>query len=63
MNLPGNLKRIRKERNMTVYELAALVGTTEASISRYETGKRELPVKMAKKIAAVLKTEWWKLYD
>ena len=48
---------------MTITELAGLVGTTEASISRYETGKRELPVKMAKKISEVLKVDWWKLYD
>ena len=63
MNLPGNLTRIRKDKRLTLSELARMVGTTEASISRYETGKRELPVKMAKKIAAVLEVEWWKLYN
>lgn len=63
MGYPVYLKEIRKKRNLTVAELAERVGTTEASISRYETGNRKLPVEMAKKIADVLKVKWWKLYD
>lgn len=63
MGYPVYLKEFRKKRNLTVAELAERVGTTEASISRYETGSRKLPVEMAKKIADVLKVKWWKLYD
>lgn len=63
MGYPVYLKEIRKKRNLTVAELAERVGTTEASISRYETGSRKLSVEMAKKIADVLKVKWWKLYD
>ena len=63
MGYPVYLKEIRKKRNLTVAELAERVGTTEASVSRYETGRRKLPVEMAKKIADVLKVKWWKLYD
>ena len=48
---------------MTIGELAERVGTSEATISRYENGKRNLPVDMAKKIAEVLNIQWWKLYD
>ena len=58
-----NLTELRKEKKLTVCELARQVGTTEASISRYETGSRKLPVEMAKKIAEVLKVKWWKLYE
>ena len=63
MGYPVYLKEIRKKRNLTVAELAERVGTTEASISRYETGSRKMSVEMAKKIADVLKVKWWKLYD
>lgn len=59
----GNLREIRKRRKMSVTELAARVSVSEATISRYETGDREMPVRMARKIAQVLKVKWWKLYN
>lgn len=57
------MKAYRKAAKMTVRELASAVGTTEVTISRYETGKRKMSVGMAKKIADVLEVDWWKLYD
>ena len=63
MDNPNNLKSYRKNKRMTIGELAERVGTSEATISRYENGKRNLPVDMAKKIAEILNIQWWKLYD
>ena len=57
------LTKIRKEKKMSVTELARLAETSEANMSRYETGRRKLPVETAKKIAAILDIEWWKLYE
>ena len=57
------MKAYRKAAKMTVRALSSAVGTTEVTISRYETGKRKMSVGMAKKIADVLKVDWWKLYD
>lgn len=59
----GNLRAARKKRGLSVNELAERVGVSEATISRYETGDREMPVRMARKIAQVLKVKWWKLYN
>jgi len=59
----GNLRRLRKERKMTLSELARQVGVTEVCLCRYENGKRKMPVEMAKKIADVLGCEWHVLYD
>ena len=38
MNLPQIIKEIRNDRTMK--EFAALLGVSEASISRYESGER-----------------------
>ena len=35
------LRTIRKEKGLTMKQLGAIVGVTEAAISQYETGKRE----------------------
>ena len=51
MKNPSNLKLHRKNNEMTISQLAERVGTSEATISRYESGKRNLPVDMAKKIS------------
>lgn len=59
----GNLSDYRKKKNLSTQELGRLTGVSGATISRYETGKRKLPVEIAKKIAEILKISWWKLYD
>lgn len=59
---PSNLTKFRRKKKLTINELAERVGTTGASICRYENGERKLPVEMAKKIADVLKIRWWRLY-
>ena len=48
---------------MTQKELGSEVGVNARTISSYETGVRELPVKIAKKLGKILKIDWWILYD
>lgn len=57
------LKSLRIERNMTQKELGSEVGVDARTISSYETGARELPVKIAKKIGKIFKIDWWTLYE
>lgn len=48
------MRKIRKQRNMTMRELGAAVGVSESSISLYETGKNEPDIQTISKIADVL---------
>lgn len=57
------LKSLRIERNMTQKELGSEVGVDARTISSYETGARELPVKVAKKIGKIFEIDWWILYE
>lgn len=57
------LKKIRIAKNLKQNELAKKVGVNYRTISSYETGARDLPVKVAKKVGEVLEVDWWTLYD
>ena len=57
------LKVIRMEHGMSQVELAEKVGVNYRTISTYEIGTRELPVKIAKKIGEILEIDWWTLYE
>lgn len=48
---------------MTQKELGSEVGVDARTISSYETGVRELPVKIAKRIGKIFKIDWWLLYE
>lgn len=63
MEVHSSITKYRRKRGMTIDQLASLVGTSGATICRYEKGARKMPVETAKKIADVLKVKWWKLYD
>ena len=64
MDRISNLTKYRRKRNITISELAEMVGVAGATICRYETGERKMSVEMAKKIAAALHLRWWwRLYD
>lgn len=45
------LKRLREERNLSTRALGELVGTSYATISRYETGKRDPDLQIVRNIA------------
>lgn len=45
------LKRMREDRNLTTRELGEIIGTSHTTISRYETGKRDPDIVLARNIA------------
>ena len=57
------LKELRVALNMSQRELAKKVGVNYRTISSYETGYREMPVKVAKRIGEAFKIDWWELYE
>lgn len=57
------LRQMRKRTSFTQVELAKAVGVTQETISLWELGKREMPVRHAKKIAEALRCDWQDLYD
>lgn len=57
------LKELRIALNMSQRELAEKVGVNYRTISSYETGAREMPVKVAKRIGKVFEIDWWILYE
>lgn len=59
----NKLKSLRIERNMTQKELGSEVGVDARTISSYETGVRDLPVRIAKRIGRILEIDWWILYE
>lgn len=48
------IKEIRKEKGITLAQMAQELKTTPASISRYENGQRKIPITTAFKIASFL---------
>ncbi len=59
----GNLRKARIEKKLSQKELADELGVTTATISRYESGERKLPVETAKRIAEILGVDWYTLFD
>lgn len=53
----NRIKELRIERNLTQAQLAEMIGTTDATIQRLETGKRQLTQKWAEKISSNLGVE------
>ena len=50
----NNIRTRRRALNMTMKQLASIVGVTEAAISHYETGRREPDPDMLGRIANAL---------
>lgn len=50
----NRIKELRIERNLTQAQLAEMVGTTDATIQRLETGRRQLTERWAEQISTVL---------
>jgi transcriptional regulator with XRE-family HTH domain len=50
----NRIKELRKARNLTQEQLAELLGTTDATIQRLESGKRQLTERWAAQISTVL---------
>ena len=58
-----NLRKARLAKKLSQKELADELGVTTATISRYESGERKLPVEVAKRIAELLDVNWYSLFD
>jgi len=59
----NGLRAIRHKQMLSQRELAEAAGLTAASISRYETGHRKMPVDIAKRLSVALNTNWTALFD
>lgn len=51
------LKRLRKAKNMTQEDLAAILGITKSSVSMYENGRRNPDFALAEAIAAYFRVD------
>lgn len=52
-----HVKRIRKERNYTQFELAEMMGVKQPFIARIESGRNNLSIKKLEKLAEVLRID------
>ena len=59
----NRLRLARERQGISQRELAKASGVTATSISRYETGERQLNVEKAKRIASVLSIDWIELFE
>ncbi len=57
------LYKARKNKNLTMAEVAARSNISESYYSMIESGNRDVPVHTAKKIAKVLEFNWTKFYE
>ena len=59
----SRLEIARTKHGMSQERLAELIGLKRAIISAWERGTRDMPVRHAKTIAAVLDCDWKDLYE
>jgi transcriptional regulator with XRE-family HTH domain len=57
----ANARQIRTTQERSQVDVAKQVGITQAALSNYETGKRELPLSTALQLAHVLNVPLHKL--
>lgn len=57
------IEQLRKERGFTQVELAAMAGTSQANIQRYEQGRAEMRASTAFNIAKALNVKVEDLFD
>ena len=58
-----NLKEAREKAGLSMQELGKAVGVSPAAICRYEQGKRNPKIQIAKRLAKVLGLMWYDLID
>lgn len=54
MNIGDNMRNIRKQKNMTLQQLADILRCSQQNISQYESGKRTPKLETVQKIATAL---------
>jgi transcriptional regulator with XRE-family HTH domain len=61
MKFGERMKRVREEKNLTLEEMARVIGVTKATLSRYESGEiKEIPLNRVEAVANILSVspEW-----
>ncbi|MFC2477117.1 MAG: helix-turn-helix transcriptional regulator [Catonella sp.] len=59
----NKLKETRKAAKVKQSEIAKVCRICQQQVSMWELGKREIPVRHAKKIAELLRCDWRVFYD
>lgn len=54
MSIGGNIAKLRKQKNLTQEDLAAVIGISRSFIAQFERGTKAPTVPVAKAIAEVL---------
>ena len=54
MNICENIRKIRKQKGLTLKQLGSKIGVSEQAVGQYERGDRKLKAEMLPKIAAAL---------
>ena len=57
-----NLKKLRKNKNLTQVDVAKELGVSQHMYSMIENDIRKLSVKYAKKLGALYGIDWWLFY-
>lgn len=56
------IKELRAEKNMKQEDVAKKIGCSTSMVALIETGKRKMPVDLAKKIGSAFGIPWHTLY-
>ncbi|ELX8380776.1 helix-turn-helix domain-containing protein [Providencia vermicola] len=57
------IRRIRKEKNYSGYQLATMLNVSQQQVSRYETGQTKLTFEMVDGILLALNKTWKDLFN
>lgn len=57
------IREFRRSKSMTQLEMARIMECHINSYYLYESGKVEMPVSKAKKVAKYFDIDWWTLYE
>lgn len=57
------IKEFRQKKGWSQAQLGRKLGVPQRTVSSWETGFRELPVRQAKKIGLALDCDWRELYE
>lgn len=59
----SGIRKFRRSKSMTQLEMAKIMECHINSYYLYESGKVEMPVSKAKKVAKYFDINWWTLYE
>lgn len=57
------IRKLREERGLMQKDVAERLNTAHCNLSLYETGKRKLPIHIAKELGKIYGVEWSTLYE